>query len=177
MISIISSYLNTIVNFAKTLPLLIGGLILGWLVIKIIIFFLSRTIKHARVPKDIRGLIITVTRLVLWVILIVVLAGAAGLGRFAVAISGSAAIAAFFLSASIGPLLSNIFAGLFLASDPDIKVGMKLITNDGKTTGVIKGIDMRKVRIEDEKGLLHVVPNSLVEGTEWIILDRNVKSK
>ena len=81
-------------------------------------------------------------------------------------------MAAFFLSASIGPLLSNIFAGLFLAGDPDIKVGMKVTTNDGKTTGIIKGIDMRKVRIEGEDGLLHVVPNSAVENTEWIILER-----
>ena len=175
MINIFTDYLQTIMGFVRSLPLLIGGLVLGWLLIKIITFFLSRAIKHARVPKDIRGLIISVTRFVLWVVLIVVLSSVAGLGRFAVAISGSAAVAAFFLSASVGPLLSNIFAGLFLASDPDIKVGMKLTTNDGKTTGVVKEIDMRKVRIEDEKGLLHVVPNSLVEGTEWIILDRNVK--
>jgi len=177
VIELIHIYLDTIVGFAKTLPLLIGGLILGWLIIKVIIFFLSRAIRHARVPKDIRGLIITVTRLLLWIVLVVVLAGAAGLSRFAVAISGSAAIVAFFLSASVGPLLSSIFAGLFLASDPDIKVGMKITTNDGKTTGIIRGIDMRKVRIEDSKGLLHIVPNSLVEGTEWIILDRNIKAK
>jgi len=177
MIDLIGAYLAAIVSFVKTLPLLIGGLIVGWLVIKLIIFFLSRAIKHARVPKDICGLIITVTKLILWIVLVVVLAGAMGLSRFAVALSGSAAILAFFLSASVGPLLSSIFAGLFLASDPDIKVGMKITTNDGKTSGVIKEIDMRKVRIEDSKGLLHVVPNSLVEGTEWVILDRNVKAK
>jgi len=175
MIDLLTQYLNMLINFGKTLPLVIGGLVVGWLFIKVFIFFLGRAIKHARVPKDIRGLIITVTKLGLWVVLIVVLAGAAGLSRFAIAISGSAAIVAFFLSASVGPLLSNIFAGLFLASDPDIKVGMKLITNDGKTTGIIRGIDMRKVRIEDEKGRLHVVPNSLVEGTEWIILERTEK--
>lgn len=177
MIDIIRMYLGSIVGFAKTLPLIIGGLLLGWMFIKILIFFLSRAIRHARVPKDIRGLIITMTRLGLWIMLIVILASAAGLSRFAVAISGSAAILAFFLSASVGPLLSSIFAGLSLASDPDIKVGMKITTNDGKTTGVVKGIDMRKVRIEDSKGQLHVVPNSVVEGTEWVILDRDIKAK
>lgn len=175
MIEVMREYLGAILAFVKTLPLLIIGLVVGWLVIKIIIFFLSRAIKHARVPKDIRGLIITVTRLLLWVVLVVMLANIAGLDRFAVAISGSAVIVAFFLSASVGPLLSNIFAGLLLASDPDIKVGMKLTTNDGKTTGVVKGIDMRKVRIEDSKGLIHVVPNSAVENTEWIVLDRDSK--
>lgn len=169
---IITDYLNTIANFSKALPWAIMGLVLGWVVIKIIIFFLRRALRFARVHSDLRGVIITVVRFVLWIVLVITIAQSMGFGGLAVALSGSAAVVAFFLSASVGPLLSNLFAGLFLVSDPDIKVGMKVTTNDGKTTGVIKGIDMRKVRIEDEKGLLHVVPNSLVEGTEWIILER-----
>jgi small-conductance mechanosensitive channel len=168
-------YLDISLNFAKTLPLAIIGFVAGWFVIRMIIFFLRRAIKLAKVPKDVQGLIITVTRFLLWIVLFVLVAQSLGLGGLAVAISGSAAVAAFFLSASIGPLLSSIFSGIMLASDHDIKVGMKITTNDGKTTGTIKGIDMRKVRIEDDKGRLHVVPNSLVEGTEWVILDRNSK--
>jgi small-conductance mechanosensitive channel len=173
--NIIVSYLNTIIGFAKLLPSVILGVIVGWLAIKIIIFFLLRAMRLTKVPRDIRGLIATVTRLALWVTLIIVMSQVIGLGSLAVAITGSAAIVAFFLSASIGPLLSNIFSGLFLVGDPDIKAGMRITTNDGKTTGVIKGIDMRKVRIEDDKGLLHVVPNSAVENTEWIILERKSK--
>ena len=169
---IITDYINTLIKFSKLLPWAILGLLLGWIVIKIIIFFLRRALRLTRVHSDLRGVIITVCRFVLWIVLVITIAQSLGLGGLAVALSGSAAVVAFFLSASVGPLLSNLFAGLFLVSDPDIKVGMKVTTNDGKTTGTIKGIDMRKVRIEDEKGLLHVVPNSLVEGTEWIILKR-----
>lgn len=172
---IITDYLATIGKFVQLLPWAIVGIIAGWLIIRVIIFFLRRAIRLARVSHDVRGLIITVTRLALWIVLIITISQALGLGSLAVAISGSAAIVAFFLSASVGPLLSNIFAGLFLASDPDIKVGTKLIANDGKTTGIVRGIDMRKVRIEDSEGRLHVVPNALVENTEWIILERKKK--
>ena len=173
--NIIINYFYTIVGFAKVLPSVVVGLLVGWIAIRVIIFFLLRAMRLTKVPKDIRGLVITVARLALWVTLVIVISQAVGLSSLAVAITGSAAIVAFFLSASIGPLLSNIFSGLFLVGDPDIKAGMKIITNDGKTTGVIKGIDMRKVRIEDDKGLLHIVPNSAVENTEWIILDRKIK--
>jgi small-conductance mechanosensitive channel len=172
MMKVITEYLNTIVSFSKVLPWTLAELLLGWLAIKFLIFLLRRALRLAKVPADVRGLLLSVTRFGLWVVLIITVFQTLGLGSLAVAISGSAAVVAFFLSASVGPLLSNIFAGIFLTSDPDIKVGMKVTTNDGKTTGTIKGIDMRKVRIEDDKGLLHVVPNSLVEGTEWIILER-----
>ncbi len=169
---IITEYLDTLVKYVRLLPWAVIAIILGWVIIKVIVFFLRRAIKLAKVPKDVQGLIITVTRLILWVVLFITIFQSLGMGGLAVALSGSAAVVAFFLSASIGPLLSNIFAGLFLVGDPDIKVGMKVTVNDGKTTGIIRGIDMRKIRIEDEKGLLHVVPNSLVEGTEWVIEKR-----
>ncbi len=169
---IITEYLDTLVKFSKLLPWAILGVVLGWIIIRFVIFFLKRALRITKVHSDLRGVIITVTKFVLWLVLVITIAQALGMGGLAVALSGSAAVVAFFLSASVGPLLSNLFAGLFLVSDPDIKVGMKVTTNDGKTTGTIRGIDMRKVRIEDNKGLLHVVPNSLVEGTEWIILDR-----
>ncbi len=172
---IITEYLEILGKYVKLLPWAILALVIGWIIIKIVIYFLRRALKITRVHADIKGVIITVTRFVLWLVLIVTIAQSLGMGGLAVALSGSAAVVAFFLSASVGPVLSNLFAGLFLVSDPDIKVGMKVTINDGKTTGVVKGIDMRKVRVEDEKGLLHVVPNSLVEGTEWIILERKEK--
>lgn len=173
---LLKDYLDILIKFAKLLPLAIVGLILGWLLIKVIISLLRHAIALAKISPDIRGLIITVVKFLLWTALIFVIVQALGLGSFAIALSGSAVIMVFFLSNSIGPVLSNIFAGLFLVSDPDIKVGMKITTNDGKTTGIIKSLDMRKIRIEDEEGLLHVVPNSVVENTEWIIC-KNKKNK
>jgi len=173
--NIATEYWSTFLNFIKILPLAIVEILIGLLVIKLLVFFLRRALKLARVPKGVKGLLVSVVKFGLWVILIIVVSQTLGLGGFAVALTGSAAIAAFFLSASVGPLLANVFAGLFLVTDDDIKVGMKITTNDGKTKGTVKSIDMRKVRIEDDKGLLHIVPNSAVEGTEWIILDRGVK--
>jgi len=177
MNDVVLGYLKTILHFLEISPLIILGFLFGMLLIKLSVLTLRQILRFSKVPIDVRGLIVTITKLALWITLVVVMTQVIGFGSLAVAITGSAAIVAFFLSASVGPLLSNIFAGLFLVGDPDIRAGMKVTTNDGKTTGVIKGIDMRKVRIEDDKGFLHVVPNSAVENTEWIILSRHVKKK
>jgi small conductance mechanosensitive channel len=174
---IISSFLNTLVQFAPKIPLVLLGLLVGWMIIKFIVWIIRRTMRLARVPKDIIGLAITLIKFILWVVLLGIIASALGLNSLFIYLSGSAAVVAFFLSASIGPTLSNVFSGLFLAGDPDIKVGMTIRTNDGKTEGLIKGVDMRKVRIEDDKGIMHIVPNSIVENGEWIVLDRGTKGK
>jgi small-conductance mechanosensitive channel len=172
---IIEDFVKTIINFLPKIPFILIGIFAGWLIIEVIIFVLKRFLKIAKIKKDISGLTTTICKFILWLILIAVILEAMGFGGIVIAISGSAAIVAIFLSSSIGPTLSNIFSGIFLAGDSDIKVGMKIIVNDGKTKGVIKSIDMRKVRIEDSKGILHVVPNSIVENGEWVVVDRNKK--
>jgi len=173
---IIEEFIKTVIHFLPKIPFIIIGILAGWLIIKLVIFILKRSLKIAKVKKDISGLITTSLSFILWVILIAVILEAVGFGGIVIAISGSAAIVAIFLSSSVGPTISNIFSGIFLVSDPDIKVGMKIITNSGDTKGVIKAIDMRKVRIEDSKGILHIVPNSVVENGEWIVVERYKKS-
>ncbi len=172
---IIEEFLKTIFDFLPKVPFLLIGILAGWAIIKLMIFVLKRSLRLARVKRDVSGLIITTCRFILWIILVAVILQALGFGGIAIAITGSAALVAVFLSASVGPTLSNIFSGIFLAGDPDIKVGMKIITNSGDTKGVVKAIDMRKVRIEDDKGILHIIPNSVVENGEWVVVDRNKK--
>lgn len=165
-------FLTNIKHFLPKLPMAILALLLGMIGIKIVIFILRKSIKIVRIPKDLRGIIITLTKFLLWTMLLLVIFYSLGLGSLAYVISGSALVLVFLLNNSIAPLLGNVFSGIFLVSDPHIGVGKRIVTNDGKTEGVIEGIDMRKIRIRDDKGRLHVVPNSAVENSEWIILEK-----
>lgn len=157
------------------LPVATFNLLVGIIFINIIMFAVRRAVRLLKIPHDLRGIVISLSNFVLWIMLTIFVASSLGLNNLAWALSGSALILVFFLNNSAGPLIANVVSGLFLIGDPDFTVGMKVITNDGKTEGVIKGIDMRKVRIQDTKGKLHVVPNSLVENTEWVILERKAK--
>lgn len=172
---LINQFIDPIANALPKIPVALMDLVVGIIIIKIVIFLLRRAIKLIRIPQDLRGLIITVSRLVLDVMLIIFIASQLGLGDLAVLLSGSAVVLVFFLNTSAGPLLANIFSGLSLISDPDFSVGMHVITNDGKTEGEVVGIDMRKVRIRDKDGQMHIVPNTVVENGEWVIVGRKKK--
>jgi small-conductance mechanosensitive channel len=163
---------------AKVLPHIPGAilnLLIGLIIIKIATVLVRRGVKVLKIPHDLRGIIITLSKLFMWLFLIIFIVSQLGLGNLAVLISGSAVILVFFLNTTAGPLLSDIFAGLFLIGDPDFTVGMRVRVNDDKTEGIIKGIDMRKVRILDDKGMMHIVPNSVIEKGVWTVLERKAK--
>jgi len=172
---VINLFVEPIKQIIPKIPGAFLDLIVGVIVIKILVAIVRHGVKLLKIPKDLRGLIITLTKLTSWVILTIFIVSELGLGNLAVMLSGSAVILVFFLNTSVGPLLADIFSGLSLISDPDFTVGMKVQVNDGKTEGVIRGIDMRKVRIEDSKGKLHVIPNSLIEKGVWTVIERKAK--
>ena len=78
-------------------------------------------------------------------------------------------LGAAFVSSASG-IANDIIAGFFLASDRDLEVGYRIQT--AGVQGIVRDIDFRKTRIVDDAGHLHVVPNRLVEGAEWIVLQR-----
>ena len=63
---------------------------------------------------------------------------------------------------------NDIISGLFLAGDDDIDLGFRV--KMGNVEGVVEKID--QVRIRDDEGHLHVLPNRAVEETEWVVLFR-----
>lgn len=173
----LSNLMDSIAKIIPKIPVAIFDLLIGWLLISIANYVIRHSVKLLRIPRDLRGLIITVSKLAMWVILVIYIASVLGLGNLALLLSGSAVVLVFFLNTSVGPLLSDIFSGLFLISDPDFKVGMHVSVEDGKTEGVVKGIDMRKVRILGKDGKLRVVPNNIIERGTWKIIERNPEKK
>jgi small conductance mechanosensitive channel len=85
-------------------------------------------------------------------------------------LSGVLALMGAAFVASASGICNDIIAGAFLASDPDIEVGYRV--QAAGVQGVVYTIDFRKTRILDDQGHLHVIPNRLVEGAEWIVLSR-----
>jgi hypothetical protein len=91
-----------------------------------------------------------------------------GLSDIALALGGALSLSVLGIITALSGNLSDISAGIFLALDPDFLIGSTVETN--KITGVIEMIDLRKTRIRDEEGILHVVPNRSVESAPWQVL-------
>ena len=170
--NILDVFLQPVIKVIPHIPEAILSLVIGYVVITILVFVLKHVLKYTKFPKDLKGLFVSGVKTILWLILIIFIVKALGLGNLVVAISGSAIILAFILNNGAAGLVSDIISGIFLASDPDFHVGMKVSLNEGKTVGVIKHLDTRKVRIVDDKGVMHVLPNSLVEKGEWLVLEK-----
>jgi len=175
MENFIQGFIDPIVGIIPKIPNALLILALGIIFIKIIITFLDRflSLKVIKLPNGLKGILISVVKLFLWVFLFIFMISNLGFSNLALAISGSTAIFIFFLSSGASGLISDTISGIFLVGDPDFNVGDKVKAGEKDTEGIIYDMDMRKTRIKDKNGEIHVIPNSLIEKKEWVVLERH----
>lgn len=164
-------------DIVPKIPITIIAIIVGYVIIKIIGKFMRVAIKWTKWPEGLQNIMTTLLRAVLWIFLLITLLQILGLTSVALAITGSFAILLLGFSNGISATVADLFAGLQLANDKDFKVGYRVKAGDQKTEGVIREMDIKKTRVEDDNGRIHVIPNSLIEKNEWVVLARHVHSK
>ncbi len=170
---ILQKFYEPIVVFAPKIPLLIVGLIAGILIIRLLLVLMERTLKIARAPKALSGIVISLVAIILWIMLFSEIARELGLSSVAVTISGSLIVLGLALANGASSLTSDIIAGVFIAKDDDFEVGFTV--SNGKVKGIVQKIDIRKVRIIDKDGILHIVPNASIDKSGWSIIERGPK--
>jgi small-conductance mechanosensitive channel len=109
----------------------------------------------------------------MWVILFAEIARQLGMGSLAVTISGSLAVLALALASGASGLAGDIIAGVFLARDSDFEIGFRI--RIGGIEGIIQKIDIRKIRVVDDKGDIHIFPNTKLDKEGWVIVSQNVE--
>jgi small-conductance mechanosensitive channel len=163
--------LNGISHIAFQLPSIIFGILVGILIIGIILRLLHFFLRFAVPQVGLRGVIVSTVQIILWLFLVMSV-----LQKFypnvIVFFTGSIAAIGIAMAAGGSLLISDIVAGLFLARDTDFNVGDEVRVGETPTQGIIVGMDARRVRLRDEAGILHIIPNSLVERKEWILIHR-----
>jgi small-conductance mechanosensitive channel len=143
-------------------------LLVGALFARIVRSTLRGLLRRTKLRPTTTDLAVTIAGLLAWVLVVSIVLSALQLQAIVLGISGVLALmgAAFISSASA--FSNDIIAGLCLASDRDIGIGCRI--RAAGVEGVVRGIDLRKTRIVDDQGNLHVIPNRLVEGVEWVVL-------
>jgi len=172
-IDLIDSFINPIKNYLPKLPPLILALVLGVIIIKVLTELSKYFLKIARVPKALSSILMSLLSIILWILLFSELAREMGMTSVALTVSGSLIVLGLALSNGATALTSDIIAGVFLAKDRDFEIGYKVKIGD--IEGVVQHIDVRKVRVVDDKGLLHVIPNANIDKSGWTILERELK--
>lgn len=158
------------VELAGRLPRVLLIAVIGFFVVKSLVWIFDLFFRGFKLSKGLRGILVSIISALFWVIYGIVVFFSLGLKNIALYVTGSTAILVFFLSAGAAQLVADLISGFFLASDKNFKTGDLVICGEDKTEGVIESMDARKTRIRDKSGKLHVIPNSVIEKKEWIVL-------
>lgn len=159
-------------NITEALVVLVSGLV----IIPLIQRLVHGILRGLKVSKAMRDVIRQLTGYVLYALWIVALLYSLGFTGLAATLSGSILLIGVGVGQAFRELLQDVISGVAMARDRDFEVGYE-IEIGGKTTGVIQAVGTRKVRVLDNKGRLHILPNTAVEKSEWVIIDRNPNNK
>lgn len=164
----------------KVIPAIPGallGLLMGILVVRLLTRLSRFLLNLTSIPKGLRQIITSAIEILLWLLLLVQLLRILGFGDILVFFSSSALAIGILLAAGGSTLLSDLVAGIFLARDGDFTIGDEVKAGENQIEGIIESMDVRRVRIRDKEGLLHVLPNSVVERKEWVLVRKRTEVK
>ncbi len=169
MDSVYNAFANPVIHVLPKLPNAVLALMVGYLALFVIKIMIKWALRLVRVEKAVKQMILSLASVVLWAILLALVFQSLGLPQVALALSGSVAIFGILLASGANFLVSDILSGLFLAKDPDFRIGETIKTADFE--GVVERIDLRKIRVRSKDGHLHIIPNSFLDKGQFIVLD------
>ncbi|HVQ44645.1 MAG TPA: mechanosensitive ion channel domain-containing protein [Candidatus Saccharimonadia bacterium] len=150
-------------------------LLLGILIVRFMVRGLRLLLKLTHIQTGLRYVLTSIIETVLWMLLTVVILQELGFQNLILFFTGSIAAIGIAMAAGGSTLVSDVIAAVFLARDHDFNVGDEVIVGETPTQGVIERMDARRIRVRDDDGILHVIPNSLVERKEWVVLQRRAE--
>lgn len=164
----------TLVNqILPKIPGLLFTLIIGILIIRLLVRLTRLLLAFTSMQQGLKGIITSVVEIVLWVLLSISTLQQLGFSGMITFFSSSALAIGILLAAGGSTLLADIVAGVFLAQDNDFGVGDEVTAGENQTRGIVESMDARRTRIRDEAGVLHVLPNSVVERKEWTLIHKS----
>jgi small-conductance mechanosensitive channel len=169
MESFLQAFAEPVIKALPKLPMAMLTLLFGYAAMMIIKKVIIGSLLVTKAPKALVQMLMSIINVFLWVLLLALISQSLGLNQIAIALSGSVALIGLAVATGANGLIADVIAGLFLAKDPNFNCGYRIKTNEAE--GVIEKIDLRKIRIRDKDGKLHVVPNSAFDKMQWIVLD------
>lgn len=133
--------------------------------------FVKRLTEPARNKSALVWLSGAVYSVVAWVVASAAFFTALGFPQIGLALSGAISLLALAIGTAAKDTVADVISGFLLNADHDFKVGY--IVRTGDVEGRIVEIDLRKTRMLNHNGKVHVIPNRQVEASEWVVLDRS----
>ena len=157
-------------DLAERLAVAVVILVVGYLIVRLGTYLVRKVVKVVSMPAGLRSIVISLTRVVLWIILSIVILSVLGFSDLIIFFSSSVAAFGLVMAAGGSTLISDVLAGIFLAENKHFMVGDHVQAGENGTEGIIEAMDIRRIEIRSKDGKLHILPNSVVERKEWVVL-------
>lgn len=156
-----------IIDYGFKLLLSFGLLVIANYIIKYFVNSIETLLDRTEVLPALATLLSDLLRFIFWILTLAAILNVLGLKEISLALGGSIAVLGFGLSKSISSVTGDLIAGIFLIIDEDFQVGVRIKSNG--IEGIVESLDIRKTKIRDQDGNLHLIPNNKVDGTILII--------
>lgn len=166
---------NDLMLYLPKLPAVLIVLGAGTLVIRFLKAATSRIMRRMRLDETLISFVNAFLMFALWVFLISLVFSVLGFPQISVAFSGSIALILVGVASNANSMIQDLLAGIFLIADPDFKVGAVVKVNN--VTGTVIGLDIKKTKVRDSEGNVHVVSNKVFDTTVYTIEKHNGESK
>ncbi len=156
-----------VLGYLPKLPsviLVIGG---GVFFIRFLKKAVTRVLLSVRIEQTIVHFVAASLSFACWVFLVSLIFSVLGFPQISLAFSGSIALVIVGIATNANSVIQDLLAGLFLLADPDFKVGCRVRVQS--VVGEVVGVDIKKTKIRDDEGNLHVVSNKVFDSASFII--------
>ncbi len=166
---------SLIASIIAAIPLIISAvitLIISYIILKALTKGIRTTLNKARVPLALSGMLMSIISMVFWYFVILAVLSSFGtpLSPMVAALGSIFAFLALGIGLAMSGILKDLVSGAFLVTDKDFGAGFKV--KAGGVEGTVVSVDIRKTRIVDKDGVLHVIPNAAIEPAEWLVYQR-----
>ncbi len=174
-IPILSEMFREIMNYIPKLPTLLLVVVIGVSLIRLVQRTTRRVLLFARLDKALVQFVTTFIAFAGWVFLISLMFSVLGFPQLSLAFSGSIALILMGVASNATHLIQDLLAGIFLIAEPDFTVGQRVRLN--AIVGDIVGLDIKKTKVEDESGHIHVIPNKMFDSNVFVIEPRQKEER
>src|SRR5690554_1752830 len=154
-------------NYASKAPTVIIILFATWFLSRIAVRIAISAGRLAKTDPAVVLLVTSSIRFIAWVFGFTAIFNALGLNQIALTLGGTVALVGMGLATGLNTIPQDLLAGIFLITDDDFTVGKRI--KSGAMEGVLKEVTIRKTKIVDAEGKLHVIPNRSIDGAVYTI--------
>lgn len=167
-----SAGLSQVTGVLSKVPAAILTLAVGGVAVRLLKSIVGRATSITRVDPTLGTLLQSIVSFAGWVFVLAAVAGSLGMQQVSLALGGSIALVAMALASSVNSVTQDLLAGVFLIADQDFKVGYTV--RAGGLEGIVESVTIRKTKIRDSEGVLHTVPNRLIDNATYTLLNDNM---